>query len=144
MDKNNSKGILEARIRQMAEEKFGGRETGMTLDDFDPKPDTVPPSPVTKEERCQSSDGSYTTVIRTDIEEYKRTFLVSRPFEKRTSFPLNRTTLDILKNILHDMDSRTSLSSFVENILLEHLHTYRQLINEATAEKIRKPTIPNI
>lgn len=143
MDRNNNKGILEARIRQMAEGKFGGRETGMTLDDFDPKPDTVPPSPVTKE-RDYSSDCSDTADIQTDIEEYKRTFLVSRPFEKRTSFPLNRTTLDILKNILHDMDSRTSLSSFVENILLEHLHTYRQLINEATAEKIRKPTIPNI
>ncbi len=138
MDKNNSKGILEARIRQMAEGK-----TGMTLDDFDPKPDTVPPSPVMPEHGL-SSDSSDTAGIRTDIEEYKRTFLVSRPFEKRTSFPLNRTTLDILKNILHDMDSRTSLSSFVENILLEHLHTYRRLINEATAEKIRKPTIPNI
>ena len=138
MDKNNSKGILEARIRQMAEGK-----TGMTLDDFEPKPDTVPASPVMPEHGL-SSDSSDTAGIRTDIEEYKRTFLVSRPFEKRTSFPLNRTTLDILKNILHDMDSRTSLSSFVENILLEHLHTYRRLINEATAEKIRKPTIPNI
>lgn len=129
---------MEARIRQMAEGK-----TGMTLDDFDPKPDTVPPSPVMSEHGLPS-DSSDTAGIRTDIEEYKRTFLVSRPFEKRTSFPLNRTTLDILKNILHDMDSRTSLSSFVENILLEHLHTYRRLINEATAEKIRKPTIPNI
>ena len=53
-------------------------------------------------------------------------------------------TLDILRKVLHDMESRTTLSSFIENILLDHLQTYRTLINRATADKIRKPTIPNI
>ena len=148
---NNNKGILEARIKQMAEGNYKEMEKEFSLDDFDPKP-----AETTTQEETEPTENKKPEKLTTnkkkpverndpsDMEEYRNRFLVSRPFDKRTSFPLNRVTLDILKDILHDTNSRVSLSSFVENILLDHLNNYRSLINDATAKNIRKDTIPNM
>lgn len=147
---NNNKGILEARIKQMAEGNYKEMEKEFSLDDFDPKP-----AETTTQEETEPTENKKPEKLTTnkkkpverndpsDMEEYRNRFLVSRPFDKRTSFPLNRVTLDILKDILHDTNSRVSLSSFVENILLDHLNNYRSLINDATAKNIRN-TIPNM
>ena len=148
---NNNKGILEARIKQMAEGNYKEMEKEFSLDDFDPKP-----AETTTQEETEPTENKKPEKLTTnkkkpverndpsDMEEYRNRFLVSRPFDKRTSIPLNRVTLDILKDILHDTNSRVSLSSFVENILLDHLNNYRSLINDATAKNIRKHTIPNM
>lgn len=148
---NNNKGILEARIKQMAEGNYKEMEKEFSLDDFDPKP-----AETTTQEETEPTENKKPEKLTTnkkkpverndpsDMEEYRNRFLVSRPFDKRTSFPLNRVTLDILKDILHDTNSRVSLSSFVENILLDHLNNYRSLINDTTAKNIRKHTIPNM
>lgn len=162
MDSNDAKGILEARIKQMAE--GGCSDNGFSLDDFDPKPEEETPAKKAKEETASEkktgkqkkyanrSEGSPLVIDRKldsntvlmDVEEYGRRFLMNRPYDFRVSFSMNRTTLDILRRVLYDLESRTTLSSFIENILLDHLQTYRTLINEATVEKIRKPTIPNL
>ena len=42
MDSNDAKGILEARIKQMAE--GGCSDNGFSLDDFDPKPEEETPA----------------------------------------------------------------------------------------------------
>lgn len=149
---NNNNGILEARIKQITEGNYKEMDKEFSLDDFDPKP----VEKTTKQEETEPTENKKPEKSTTnkkkpaerndpsDMEEYRNRFLISRPFDKRTSFPLNRVTLDILKDILHDTNSRVSLSSFVENILLDHLNNYRSLINDATAKNIRKHTIPNM
>lgn len=135
----------------MAEGNYKDIDKEFSLDEFDPKPvetttqeekepteNKKPEKPAANRKKpAERNDPS-------DMEEYRNRFLVSRPFDKRTSFPLNRVTLDILKDVLHDTNSRVSLSSYVENILLDHLNNYRSLINDATAKNIRKHTIPNM
>ena len=135
----------------MAEGNYKDMDKEFSLDEFDPKPvetttqeekepteNKKPEKPAANRKKpAERNDPS-------DMEEYRNRFLVSRPFDKRTSFPLNRVTLDILKDVLHDTNSRVSLSSYVENILLDHLNNYRSLINDATAKNIRKHTIPNM
>ena len=128
---NNNKGILEARIKQMAEGNYKEMDKEFSLDDFDPKP----VEKTTKQEETEPTENKKPEKSTTnkkkpaerndpsDMEEYRNRFLVSRPFDKRTSFPLNRVTLDILK---------------------DHLNNYRSLINDATAKNIRKHTIPNM
>lgn len=145
MKKNDTNGILEARIRQMANGNF--TDNGFTLADFDPEPH-VPVQDTDGQTGRKPRKNGYPKKSdkQTDmtISEYESMFLTNRQIDYRTSFPMNRITLDILRNILRDLESRTSLSSFIENILLDHLQTYRTLINTATEEKIRKPTIPTI
>lgn len=154
MDGNDTKGILEARIRQMADGNYS--DNGFSLDDFDPNPqeetrkDRPTQRQVAKKQKHSSkisernSSDSEIDVPAISVEEYENRFFANRTYDFRISFSMNRNTLDILRKVLHDMESRSTLSSFIENILLDHLQTYRTLINEATAEKIRKPTIPNI
>lgn len=155
MDKNDTQGILEARIRQMAEKSYS--DNGFSIEDFDPATDreeepttgTAPKDKASKKhkkrkEETLAFEENPDTSHPISADEYEKRFFVNRTYDFRVSFSLNRATLDILRQILKDMDSRATLSSFVENILLDHLHTYRSLINDATADKPRKPTIPNI
>ena len=136
----------------MAEGNYNEMDKEFSLEDFDPKPsekttiqNNIEPAETKKPEKPAVNKKRVTERNEpSDMEEYRNRFLISRPFDKRTSFPLNRVTLDILKDILHDTNSRVSLSSFVENILLDHLNNYRSLINDATAKNIRKHTIPNM
>lgn len=139
MSKNN-KGILEARIKQMAEGNYKDMGENFSLDEFDPKGETKSNNEVVP--TIETSFSTDDTDI--DMNGYIERFLTPRTFEKRTSFPINRVTLDILKDILHDLECKTSLSAYVENILIQHLLTYRELINEATDKRIRKPTIPKL
>ena len=154
MDRNDTKGILEARIRQMADSNYS--DSGFSLEDFDPEPQEKADikAPVIKQIQknqkhsrknqehndCYSNSEAY----QIGVEEYENRFFINRTYDSRISFSMNRHTIDILRKVLYDMESRATLSSFIENILLDHLQTYRSLINEATADKIRKPTIPNI
>lgn len=144
MEKSSARDILEARIRQMAD--GSAADNDFSLEDFDPAPSddgTEVPRPMrtTKKESLRSRREKPEVLT---IETYEQLFLSNRPIDYRTSFPINKSTLDILRKVLRDMESRTSLSSFIDNILLHHLQTYRALINKATEEKLRQPTIPNI
>lgn len=154
MDRNDTKGILEARIRQMADGGYSGN--GFPLDEFDPDPqeETRTETPamtqetkrqkVSKKNPEHNNHNSANELSTISVEEYENRFFTNRTYDSRISFSLNRHTIDILRNVLYEMESRATLSSFIENILLDHLNTYRLLINGATADKIRKPTIPNI
>ncbi len=143
MDMNDTRGILEARIRQMADGH------SISMDDFDPSTQEAARKEAVPEKRAAGKQRPNRRIPDNEepplsVEEYERRFFASRSYGLRISFSMNRDTLDILRKVLHDMESRTTLSSFIENILLDHLQTYRTLINRATADKIRKPTIPNI
>jgi hypothetical protein len=52
---------------------------------------------------------------------------------------MNVETLQVLRNILHDLNQRVSMTSYIENILREHLREHQNLIND-TADKQRSKT----
>lgn len=79
---------------------------------------------------------------RASFTEYQQRFLAPNVFELRTQFTVNKETTDLMKIILQDLGSKTTLTAYIENILRDHISEYRELINQVTAKRRRKETIP--
>lgn len=77
-----------------------------------------------------------------NIAEYQKLFLTNTVYTDRCTFSIHRETLELLKMIVAYSGQPTTISALIENILRQHLKTYRELINEATAPNIPKQTIP--
>ena len=73
------------------------------------------------------------------FEDYRNRFLHTSRFPRKTAFTMNVETLQLLRNILHDLNQRVSMTSYIENILREHLREHQNLIND-TADKQRSKT----
>ena len=73
------------------------------------------------------------------FEDYRNRFLHTSRFPRKTVFTMNVETLQVLRNILHDLNQRVSMTSYIENILREHLREHQNLIND-TADKQRSKT----
>lgn len=73
------------------------------------------------------------------FEDYRNRFLHTSRFPRKTAFTMNVETLQVLLNILHDLNQRVSMTSYIENILREHLREHQNLIND-TADKQRSKT----
>ena len=75
------------------------------------------------------------------FEDYRNRFLHTSRFPRKTAFTMNVETLQVLRNILHDLNQRVSMTSYIENILREHLREQQKLNNEAADKQRSKTTI---
>lgn len=75
------------------------------------------------------------------FEDYRNRFLHTSCFPRKTAFTMNVETLQVLRNILHDLNQRVSMTSYIENILREHLREHQNLINDAADKQRSKTTI---
>ena len=75
------------------------------------------------------------------FEDYRNRFLHTSRFPRKTAFTMNVETLQVLRNILHDLNQRMSMTSYIENILREHLREHQNLINDAADKQRSKTTI---
>lgn len=75
------------------------------------------------------------------FEDYRNRFLHTSLFPRKTAFTMNVETLQVLRNILHDLNQRVSMTSYIENILREHLREHQNLINDAADKQRSKTTI---
>lgn len=75
------------------------------------------------------------------FEDYRNRFLHTSRFPRKTAFTMNVETLQVLRNILHDLNQRVSMTSYIENILREHLREHQNLINNAADKQRSKTTI---
>lgn len=75
------------------------------------------------------------------FEDYRNRFLHTSRFPRKTAFTMNVETLQVLRNILHDLDQRVSMTSYIENILREHLREHQNLINDAADKQRSKTTV---
>lgn len=106
-----------------------------------------PPNPTEKampttEPSPKQQKRSKTTKSREGFAEYQQIYLAPKVLESKTQFSLSRDTVTLLKIILQDLGSRTTLTAYIENILRDHISEYRDLINQVTAKRRRKETIP--
>lgn len=74
-----------------------------------------------------------------DIESYMKTFFSIGFLENRVSFSLSRETLELLRHILYELESKTTLSQYVENILRDHILKHKDVINKEIERNRRKP-----
>ncbi|TFH94115.1 DUF3408 domain-containing protein [Porphyromonas levii] len=131
--------IEEASAQGLLEERDG-------VDALDTETSS-PPNPIEKtmpstEASSKQQKRSKTTKSREDFAEYQQIFLAPKVLESKTQFSLSRDTVTLLKIILQDLGSRTTLTAYIENILRDHISEYRDLINQVTAKRRRKETIP--
>lgn len=75
------------------------------------------------------------------FEDYRNRFLHTSRFPRKTAFSMNVETLQVLRNILHDLNQRVSMTSYIENILREHLREHQNLINDAADKQRSKTTV---
>ena len=75
------------------------------------------------------------------FEDYRNRFLHTSRFPRKTAFTMNVETLQVLRNILHDLNQRVSMTSYIENILREHLREHQKLINAAADKQRSKTTV---
>lgn len=78
------------------------------------------------------------------METYRDMFFRNRDAKAKMSFLADREVMQVLRYILLDTESSTSLSDYVANILSNHISQYRELINGATTKNLRKQTIPKL
>ena len=135
--------IEEQRKKAIAEQirKMAGMEAEETLPSkvqTKERQDKIPENSQDKTEKKKDE----TVPPYTDFETYKTTFLHPCMIENRVSFSLNRETIDLLRFILHDLRSKTTLSAYIENILREHLTEYKETIGKAIEKNRRKTIIP--
>lgn len=76
-----------------------------------------------------------------DIESYRDRFLQTSRFTQKTAFTMNVETLQLLRNVLHDLNERVSMASYIENILRDHLRTHQGLLNDAADKQRRLNTL---
>ncbi|PDP82219.1 DUF3408 domain-containing protein [Prevotella intermedia] len=75
------------------------------------------------------------------FEDYRNRFLHTSRFPRKTAFTMNVETLQVLRNILHDLNQRVSMTSYIENILREHLREHQNLINDVADKQRSKTTV---
>lgn len=74
-------------------------------------------------------------------EDYKIKFFIPRRSRNKSGFTINTETLSILRNVLRDTKAETTLTAYIENILINHLKTHQELINEIADKQKLKNTL---
>ena len=74
-------------------------------------------------------------------EDYKAKFFIPRRSRNKSGFTINTETLTILRNVLRDTKAETTLTAYIENILINHLKTHQELINEIADKQKLKNTL---
>lgn len=77
-----------------------------------------------------------------DFPEYEQRFLTAvRNGRNKSGFSIHTEILQILRDVLNDTRSESSITGYIENILLDHLKTYQDLLNYTASQRRRDKTI---
>lgn len=77
-----------------------------------------------------------------DFPEYEQRCLTSvRNGRNKSGFSIHTEILQILRDVLNDIRSEASITGYIENILLDHLRTYQDLLNHTASQRRRDKTI---
>lgn len=80
--------------------------------------------------------------IARDFEEYEQRFLTTiRNGRNKSGFSIHTEVLQLLRNVISDLRIETSITEYIENILLDHFKTYQELLNHTASQRKRKKTI---
>ena len=77
-----------------------------------------------------------------DFSEYEQRFLTSvRNGRNKSGFSIHTEILQILRDVLSNIRSEASITGYIENILLDHLKTYQDLLNHTASQRRRDKII---
>lgn len=73
---------------------------------------------------------------------YEKRFLTSvRDGRNKSGFSIHTEVLQLLRNVVSDLRVETSITSYIENIILDHLKTHQELLNQIASQRRRDKTI---
>ena len=73
---------------------------------------------------------------------YEERFLTSvRDGRNKSGFSIHTEVLQLLRNVVSDLRVETSITSYIENIILDHLKTHQELLNQIVSQRRRDKTI---
>lgn len=80
--------------------------------------------------------------VAKDFSEYEQRFLITiRNGRNKSGFSIHTEVLQMLRNVLNDLHIETSITGYIENIILDHLRTYQDLLNDIGMQRRRNKTI---
>jgi hypothetical protein len=100
-------------------------------------------SSISKQKNCQASEkpAKQTASKQIPQEDYQTRFFTRVDFTYRKPLYITASTHRKLMRIVHLLDdSKATMSSYVENILLDHLEMFRNEIDTIYQEKNTNPT----
>lgn len=135
---------------EVEDQKPQQKEQGQEKDEVESRSGAVETTPSvqavteveTQPETTVSMGRKTKSVQKKDFAEYQQRFLMPVVLQNRTQFAMNKETIEQLRHIVQDLDIRTTISAYIENILRDHISEYRDLINQVTAKRRRRETIP--
>lgn len=76
------------------------------------------------------------------FEEYRERYLShSQCSNGKSGFTINSEVLQLLRDVLRDVRAKTTLTAYIENILLEHLKENQAMLNKTAAQYKRNQTL---
>ena len=67
---------------------------------------------------------------------YEERFLTSvRDGRNKSGFSIHTEVLQLLRNVVSDLRVETSITSYIENIILDHLKTHQDLLNQIASQR---------
>lgn len=73
---------------------------------------------------------------------YEERFLTSvRDGRNKSGFSIHTEVLQLLRNVVSDLRVEISITSYIENIILDHLKTHQELLNQIASQRRRDKTI---
>ena len=76
------------------------------------------------------------------FEEYRERYLGhSQCSNGKSGFTINSEVLQLLRDVLRDVRAKTTLTAYIENILLEHLKENQAMLNKTAAQYKRNQTL---
>ena len=92
-----------------------------------------------KDEKKPTSRSCSSTL---EFAAYEERFLTSvRDGRNKSGFSIHTEVLQLLRNVVSDLRVETSITSYIENIILDHLKTHQELLNQIVSQRRRDKTI---
>lgn len=163
--KEQRERLLQAKMREMANIGVTKR-TADNIPDFD-EPIDLDEEPTLEAVRnaiseTEEATASYSDHLSSSISEsqlqkevysrscsstlefvaYEERFLTSvRDGRNKSGFSIHTEVLQLLRNVVSDLRVETSITSYIENIILDHLKTHQELLNQIASQRRRDKTI---
>lgn len=105
---------------------------------------SIPTSSTQASQRHSSKKKSTPKSCSSSLEfaAYEERFLASvRDGRNKSGFSIHTEVLQLLRNVVSDLRVETSITSYIENIILDHLKTHQELLNQIASQRRRNKTI---
>lgn len=105
---------------------------------------SIPTTPPQASQRHNSKKKSTPRSCSLTLEfaAYEERFLTSvRDGRNKSGFSIHTEVLQLLRNVVSDLRVETSITSYIENIILDHLKTHQELLNQIASQRRRDKTI---